>query len=144
MGDAAAAPGSVVLTSNVAAALEADCAADPDRERCGLVGGRSGVGVTLYPVANAAGDPVQSFLLDARGQIEAFRRMRERGEALYAIYHYHPTTAAEPSPRDVSEAAYPEAAFLIVSLATDGPELRAYRWYDRGFEAAPLVVTPAG
>lgn len=142
MGDRAAAARPVVLTSDIAIALKADCAMDPDRERCGLVGGRGGVGVTLYPIANAAGDPVRSFLLDARGQIEALRRMREHGESLYAIYHSHPTTAAEPSARDLAEAAYPEAAFLIVSLAADVPDLRAYRWCGEGFEAAPLV-TPA-
>jgi proteasome lid subunit RPN8/RPN11 len=58
--------------------------------------------------------------LDARGQIAAMHPMREYGESLFAIFHSDPTSPAEPSPRDLAEAAYPEALYLITSLNLSG------------------------
>jgi proteasome lid subunit RPN8/RPN11 len=60
--------------------------------------------------------------------IDAFRDMRQRGEALYAIYHSHLQGPARPSPTDIEQAAYPEALHLIIALrGAEPPELRAYR-----------------
>ena len=50
---------------------------------------------------------------------------------MLAIYHSHTHTEARPSPTDVRLAAWPEACYLIVSLANDAkPDLRAYRITD--------------
>lgn len=100
----------------------------PEREVCGLIGGKNGVPTQCYPVNNVAEQPDCRFLLDGREQIEAMRRMREAGEELFAIFHSHPHAAAEPSAADLDEAAYPEALHLIVSLGTQGVlELRGFR-----------------
>ncbi|MBS1211977.1 MAG: Mov34/MPN/PAD family protein [Proteobacteria bacterium] len=100
----------------------------PEAEVCGLIGARGGVPNTCYPVRNASAQPRVRFQLDPAGQIEAMRRMRERGEELFAIFHSHPATPAEPSPSDLSEAAYPDAVYLIISLNTKGVlEMRGYR-----------------
>jgi [CysO sulfur-carrier protein]-S-L-cysteine hydrolase len=43
-------------------------------------------------------------------------------------YHSHPSSAAEPSARDIDEAHYPEFIHVIVSLADpDAPRVGAYR-----------------
>src|SRR3569623_2137348 len=76
----------------------------PEQEVCGLIGSRAGVPVQFYPVANVA--------------TAAQRRMRERGEGLYAIFHSHPHSPPSPSAIDLVQAAYPEAIYIIASLET--------------------------
>ncbi|WP_306304449.1 M67 family metallopeptidase [Methylogaea oryzae] len=96
---------------------------------------------SCYPVANAAGDPATRFQLDPQGQIAAMRAMREKGEALFAIFHSHPTAPALPSAEDAAQAAYPEALYLIISLNTKGVlELRGFRLQGQGFGEVELLL----
>ncbi len=112
----------------------------PEQEVCGLIGERDGV-QRVYPVANGADRKGELFRMDPKGQIDAMRRMREAGERLFAIYHSHPHAPAEPSPRDLDEAAYPEALYLIVSLNTQGVlEMRGFRLKDKRPEPVELSV----
>jgi proteasome lid subunit RPN8/RPN11 len=105
----------------------------PEAEVCGLVGGKEGKPTHYYPVKNSSETPSSRFLLDAEGQLEAMKAMRERGETLFAIYHSHPTSPAEPSATDLELAAYPEALYLIISLDTEGVlEMRGFRLTDSG------------
>jgi len=98
----------------------ADAQRSPEAEICGLLGGQDGVVKSGYPVGNEAGEPLRRFRMEPAEQVDAMRRMREAGEALVAIYHSHPCAPAEPSAIDIQEASYPEAAYLIVSLNTEG------------------------
>lgn len=100
----------------------------PETEICGLIGARDGVAMTCYPVANAAATPDRRYAMDPKQQIDAMRRMRVAGEELLAIYHSHPHSPAAPSPIDIGEAEYPQAVYLIISLATTGTlQLAAFR-----------------
>lgn len=114
----------------------------PEAEVCGLIGARDGRPATCYPVRNAAEQPGVRFQLDPGEQIEAMRQMRERGEELFAIFHSHPDTPAEPSALDLAEAAYPAAVYLIISLNTKGVlEMRGYRMGEnRIFREVDLVL----
>ena len=116
--------------------------ASPDLEVCGLVGARDGQPHTCYPVANAAAAPQTRFQLDAKGQIEAMRQIRDGGESLFAIFHSHPAAPAEPSPTDLAEAVYPDALYLVISLDTKGVlEMRGF-WIggDKAVEEATLLL----
>jgi proteasome lid subunit RPN8/RPN11 len=100
----------------------------PDAEICGLVGGKDGIPVNCYPVANVAPQPQQRFLLDAKQQIAAMAAMRKNGEDLFAIYHSHPASPAEPSVYDVENATYNDALYLIISLNIKGVlEMRGFK-----------------
>lgn len=100
----------------------------PDREVCGLLGARKNVPSTCYPVKNVSTRPNCRFSMDAKGQIEAMRAMRNKQEDLFAVYHSHPTSEALPSKIDIEEAAYFEVLYLIISLQLEGhPELRGFR-----------------
>ncbi len=112
-----------------------------DSEVCGLVSARDGQPTRCYPVANTATRPEHRFLMDPQQQIEALRQMRERGETLFAIYHSHPDAPALPSATDLREAAYPDALYIIVSLATEGTlEMRGFRLQDGAIEHVDLIV----
>lgn len=115
----------------------------PDEEVCGLVGARGEVPCSLYPVVNAAAERTRRFEMDPRGQIEAMKTMRERGETLWAIYHSHPDAPPEPSARDLAELGYPNALYLIISLTIKGVlEMRGWRMTDNhnGMEEVVLKV----
>jgi proteasome lid subunit RPN8/RPN11 len=100
----------------------------PEAEVCGLIGSGDDGRASVYPVSNVAEAPDRLFQMEPSAQIGAMRRMRERGETLLAIYHSHPHAPAAPSPRDLEEAAYPEALYLVISLDTKGVlEMRGYR-----------------
>ncbi|TAL54013.1 MAG: M67 family peptidase [Methylovulum sp.] len=114
----------------------------PEFEICGLIGSRNGLPTTCYPITNRAEQPQQRFLLDAAEQIAAMTGMRESGEALFAIYHSHPTAPAQPSAADLAMAAYPDALYLIISLNTKGIlEMRAFKIDAESAREIPLVLS---
>lgn len=113
----------------------------PEVEVCGLIASTPEGEFQVYPVANVATEADHLFRMDPTAQIDAMRRMREAGEELFAIYHSHPHAPAEPSLRDLAEAAYPEALYLIISLNTKGVlELRGFRLQQEAVESVDLTV----
>lgn len=100
----------------------------PEAEVCGLIGAAGDVPQRCYPVPNIASAPRRLFQMDPRAQIDALRQMRARNESLFGIYHSHPHSPALPSLTDITEAGYPDALYLIISLNTRGVlEMRAWR-----------------
>ena len=113
----------------------------PESEVCGLIGARGEMATTVYPVTNIAAQPERLFTMQPEGQVDAMRQMRERGEELFAIYHSHPHTPAMPSARDLDEAAYPQALYLIVSLNTRGVlEMQGFRLHEGEVQRVDLEV----
>jgi [CysO sulfur-carrier protein]-S-L-cysteine hydrolase len=96
-------------------------------EACGLLAGKNGRVRRLYPITNVLHSP-SAYLMDARQQVEAMLQMEAHGWELLAIYHSHPHGPAEPSATDIAQAYYPDALYLILSLAEQArPLLRAFR-----------------
>lgn len=99
----------------------------PDNEVCGLIGTDGEQTPTLYPINNVASDTQTLFQMDPKEQIDAMRKMREQGERLFAIYHSHPHASGLPSSKDLAQASYPDALYLIISLNTIGVlEMRGF------------------
>jgi [CysO sulfur-carrier protein]-S-L-cysteine hydrolase len=112
----------------------------PSDEICGLVGSKNGMPCTCYPIKNVAEQPQRRYLLDAKQQIAAMADMRENGEELFAIYHSHPKSPAQPSVYDLEAAAYPDALYLIISLNIKGVlEMRGFKINQKN--AQELVLT---
>jgi [CysO sulfur-carrier protein]-S-L-cysteine hydrolase len=98
-------------------------------ECCGLIGGEDGVAKTVYRARNAEASPLR-YNLDPQDQFRIMTEMEERGEELAAIYHSHTASPAYPSRTDINLAAYPDALYLIVSLAEGEKDLRGFRIVD--------------
>ena len=92
----------------------------PEHEICGLISAKNGLAKHCYPIDNVAEPPTHQFLLDAHQQITALTQMRKKGEALFAIYHSHPTAPSQPSKDDIRLSTYPDALNIIISLNTKG------------------------
>ena len=109
-------------------------------EACGLVGGRDGRAVRLYPVENVRHSPV-AFEMEPLQQIKAMLAMEAEGLELIAIYHSHPSGPARPSPTDVALAYYPDAVQLILSLDDPArPVLRAFTIVEGRVDEVELLV----
>jgi proteasome lid subunit RPN8/RPN11 len=96
-------------------------------EVCGLVAGRDGAALAVCAGRNVSPTPTVAYEMD----VETLMRMVEWEDAgleLLAIYHSHPQGPEGPSETDVAQATYPNAAYIIVSLAERGrPVVRAFR-----------------
>lgn len=110
-------------------------------ECCGLLGGRDERATGVFPATNALASPT-AYEIAPRELFEIFRRMRAEGLTLVGIYHSHPAGENLPSLRDREQAYYPEAAYLIISLAeTVSTPIRAFRMHGEGWREFAVAVT---
>jgi proteasome lid subunit RPN8/RPN11 len=112
---------------------------DAPNECCGLIGGEDGVAKTVYRARNAEASPLR-YNLDPQDQFRIMTEMEERGEELAAIYHSHTASPAYPSQTDINLAAYPDALYLIVSLAEGEQDLRGFRIVDGEVSEVDLEI----
>lgn len=113
--------------------------AEVPNECCGLIGGRDGEPRTVYRARNAEASPLR-YNLDPQDQFRIMSEMEERGEDLSAIYHSHTASPAYPSQTDINLAAYPDALYLIVSLAEGEEPLRGFRITDGEVTEVELTI----
>jgi proteasome lid subunit RPN8/RPN11 len=95
-------------------------------EACGLLAGSNGAATRIFAMTNAERSPV-IYRIDPKEQLRVFNEIEDDGLQLVGIYHSHTRSPAYPSDTDVRQAYYPEAAYLIVSLAEADPVLRGFR-----------------
>ncbi len=118
---------SLLLPSAMRDEIIAHARAETPRECCGLIAGRDGRPTALFRLANLEPD-VTRYRIDDAELYRLYRELDARGEEILAIYHSHPATPPFPSPTDVALAAWPDAFYVICSLAHPGtPDVRAFR-----------------
>lgn len=100
-------------------------------EGCGLLCGRRGEILKVYPMRNLEASPV-SYRMDTKEELSVFRRMRDENLDFLGIYHSHPTSEAYPSEKDISLAFYDEVFYLIVSLKDLTQPLARAFWLREG------------
>ena len=108
-------------------------------ECCGMVAARNGQAVKVYRATNAAASPLR-YEIDGVEQYGIQMEIDDAGLDLGAIYHSHTRTEPYPSQTDINLAFYPDAVYVIVGLATDEPEVRAYAIRDGRVTEAELIV----
>ena len=104
------------------AEMVAHVLSNPMQEMCGLLAGRDGVVDRVWPVPNALYSPV-AYRMD--GPEFAAAMIGCKFEPL-GIFHSHPTGPPVPSPTDIAEAAYPDSMYVVISLQTLPPSVRAF------------------
>lgn len=94
-------------------------------EACGVLGGRDGELVKVFRMTNASASPVR-YSLDPQEQFAVYKTLDDEGWDLAGVFHSHTRTEAYPSPTDVRLASE-DVPYLIVSLASEPPVIRAFR-----------------
>lgn len=116
--------------------------AERPNEACGMLAGVGDRATQFYPAINAEKSPVR-YLMEPRDQLRIMRDMEDHGWDLLGIFHSHTHTAAYPSQTDVALAYYPDALYLLVSLADEAnPVLRAFHIVDGRISEEPIEDPP--
>lgn len=115
-----------MLSSALVDELVTHAREDEPNECCGMISGRDGVGSQVIRATNTEASPFM-YVMDPREQLDIMDRIDDAGEEMLAIYHSHTRSAAYPSRTDVELAFFPETAYVIVSLASTEPVVRAFR-----------------
>ncbi len=128
------------ITQPVYRAMLAHLQAVYPLEGCGILAGMGETAVHHYAIPNIRRSPV-AYEMDPHRQVQVMLELETAGWQMVAIYHSHPTGPAYPSPTDVAQAYYPEAAYVIVSLADrERPLTGAFRIENGRYTRIPLVI----
>jgi proteasome lid subunit RPN8/RPN11 len=153
-GTAAAHPGPAVahLARDLAAAIVAQARAEYPNECCGIIAGSAdpaagGEPLRYEPCRNEAASPYR-YTIHPDDAYRVVVAIDDADEAVWGIVHSHVRSAAVPSLTDIGLAQFPDALYLLVSLApgeadpvTGEPSLRAWRIVGREvFEVRLEVV----
>ena len=122
--------------------LVAHARAEYPNEACALLAGVDEV-EKVFSLPNAEASPT-FYVVEPKAQLQAMNEMDDRGWDLLGIFHSHTFTEAYPSRTDIELAAYPEATYLILSLADpEAPVLRGFRITDGDVTEEQVVVRPS-
>ena len=131
-------PVSVALPAQIRTAIRAHARNDYPNEACGIVIGTAvaadgGQAVRFEPTRNAAASPLR-YEIDPADLFRLTFATDDADEVFWAIVHSHVRSPARPSPTDIGLAFYPDALYILVSLAdserepeTGEPGIRAWR-----------------
>ena len=150
MTDMAAHPGpaSVQLTPDLVEALVQHARAEDPNEACGLIIGNrpaadGGVPLRFEPTRNKAASPYR-YEIHPDDLLRLTIATDDADEVFWAIVHSHVRSPASPSPTDVGLAFYPDALYILVSLAAPEPALGAFRIVDGTIHPVELLVGEPG
>ena len=114
-------------------------------EACGMLSGtdaheRGGVPIAFHGMTNAAASPYR-YLIDAGEQLRLMLALDDADRSVWGIFHSHVRSAAVPSPTDIGLAFYPDALYLLCSLAdAEAPDVRAWRIRDGQLTEVPIEI----
>jgi proteasome lid subunit RPN8/RPN11 len=138
-------PDALKITADALRVIEKHALQFPAEEVCGLLAGKGGVVELTLRTLNAAENPAAEYQIAPKELFAAMRAIRASGAALLGIYHSHPNGSGQPSPRDIAEAYYPDAAYVIATIGADGAaaKVRAFSIRDGAAREIPVQVVSA-
>ncbi|MEO8228822.1 MAG: M67 family metallopeptidase [Chloroflexota bacterium] len=143
-------PAAVELPDEIRAGLVDHARREYPNEACGIVIGSApaaagGEALHFEPTRNAAASPYR-YEIDSSDLLRLTLQADDADEAFWAIVHSHVRSAARPSPTDLGLAFYPDALYLLVSLAeseadrvSGEPGVRAWRIVDGAAHEVELI-----
>lgn len=133
-------PEAIAITRDLYEKMIAHVRTSAPYEGCGLIAFDGDRPVKIFPGTNTERSATR-YNMDPGEVVAALDEMERHGWWLGAIFHSHPRTAATPSQTDLRYAYYPDAFMIIISLASDPPDVRAFR-VDGSVREVPVVVLP--
>jgi proteasome lid subunit RPN8/RPN11 len=133
------------LPRELADALLVHGRAEEPNEACGILAGSllTGQASAFHPARNADASPLR-YTVHTQDLLRIVFAIEDAGEDLLAIFHTHTRTPAIPSASDLRAAGYPDAFYLLASLADPNASieaaLRAWRLAKGAFHEVPLRI----
>jgi proteasome lid subunit RPN8/RPN11 len=112
---------------------------DAPNECCGIVAAAGGQAQAVHRAINAAASPLR-YEIDSKDFLRIYKLIEDADQGIGAIYHSHTRSAAYPSQTDINLALWPDAIYIIVSLAGGEPDVKAFRIVDRQVTEVQLEV----
>src|SRR2546425_986423 len=145
--DAHPGPQSVLIPAPLVEAIVRHARAEDPNEACGVIVGdrpaaAGGSPLRFEATRNEAASPYR-YEIHPDDLLRLTIATDDADEVFWAIVHSHVRSPAWPSPTDVGLAFYPEALYMLVSLAEDKPSLGAFRIVDGEIHRVELLVGEA-
>lgn len=141
-------PGPEVATiaASIVQAMIEHARSEYPNEACGIVSGAlpadGGVPSRWFPARNQFGSPLR-YNIHPDDLYRIYTAIDDADEEVWAIVHSHVRSAARPSPTDIGLATnWPDALYILVSLAGESPDVRA--WRILGGEVFEVVLEVTG
>ena len=129
----------MVIPAAVRDEIVAHARAGLPNEACGILAGVDGRVERFFPAESDAPSPYY-YRIESRDQIRIMNEIDGAGLDLVGIYHSHTSSPAFPSRTDAEQAFWPDAVYVIVSLANPDADVRGYRIRDMEVTEEELVV----
>ncbi|HET9571624.1 MAG TPA: M67 family metallopeptidase [Bacteroidales bacterium] len=113
--------------------------AELPNEACGLLAGKGSIVEKRFAMTNADASPEHFTFLPSE-QFQTLRSARAEGLDIIANYHSHPATPARPSEEDIKLAYDPNILYIIVSLASAIPVIKAFHIRQGTVEIVPVEI----
>jgi len=114
---------------------------DAPNECCGMIAARDGEAVRVFRAENVHASPVR-YEIEARDQLRVMNAIEDEGWELGAIYHSHTRSEPVPSQTDINLARnWPDPLYVIVGVAGEQPDVRAFAIRDGAVDEVALEVT---
>jgi [CysO sulfur-carrier protein]-S-L-cysteine hydrolase len=146
-------PESVLLRDALREALIEHARRDYPNEACGIVVGdrpaaEGGVALRFAATRNEDASPLR-YRIHSEDLLRMTLETDDADEVFWAIVHSHVRSPARPSPTDIGAAQYPDALYILVSLAdseadpaTGGRSVRGWRIIDGAVHEVELRREP--
>ena len=129
----------MVIPAAVRDEIVAHARAGLPNEACGILAGLDGRVERFFPAESDEPSPYY-YRIESRDQIRIMNEIDEAGLDLIGIYHSHTSSPAVPSRTDAEQAFWPDAVYVIVSLANADADVRGYRIRDMEVTEEELVT----
>jgi proteasome lid subunit RPN8/RPN11 len=148
-------PARAALPASIRDALVAHARAEYPNEACGLIAGSApaadgGAATAWHPTRNRAASSLR-YEIHPDDLLRVSLALDDVDEVIWGIVHSHVRSPARPSPTDIGLAFYPDALYVLVSLAeseadpaTGSESVRAWRILDGAVHEVALEVDPVG
>jgi proteasome lid subunit RPN8/RPN11 len=129
------------ITAAMLAQVVAHARRDAPDECCGIIATEHGAATCVFQEENIHHTPLR-FEINPLRVYRVLEEIEDAGWELGVIYHSHTRSAPRPSQTDINMARqWPDTIWLIVGLADEQPEVRAWRIVDDDVHEVTLAVT---
>ena len=129
----------MVIPAAVRDEIVAHARAGLPNEACGILAGLDGRVERFFPAESDEPSPYY-YRIESRDQIRIMNAIDEAGLDLIGIYHSHTSSPAFPSRTDAEQAFWPDAVYVIVSLAARDADVRGFWIREMAVTEEPLLV----